>query len=172
MTTCKKCHRSSPCGCSDTPFTTNYNYISCTCPQTCAEYVYTGCVIYNGPELSGLNVIPGMNLNQVIQAIYLYQIDPACITTTCHAPFVLISATTATSIKVSWASVAEATSYIVRYQEVASPGFVTLPAVSNSTTSLNITGLTCGTVYEIIVQATFSTTNCDSLTITASTTAC
>jgi hypothetical protein len=175
MVKCTKCHKSSPCGCADTPFTTNYNYTTCTSQQICDEYVYTSCVIYNGPELTGLNVIPGMNMNQVIQAIYLYQIDPACISTTCHSPFVNVLGTTATSINVGWASVAEAASYTVRYRDVSvSPpsAYTVLPAVSNSTTSLNITGLTCGTTYEIIVQAAFSTTDCDSLTITVTTSAC
>lgn len=172
MATCNKCHKSRPCGCSDTPFTTNYNYISCSCPQTCAEYTYTGCIIYDGPELSNLNVIPGMNLNQVIQAIYLYQISPDCITTTCHSPFVYINGVTATTVKVAWASVAEAANYTVFYQDVDNPGFVSVGPLSNLTTSLNITGLTCGTTYEIYVQANFSTTDCNSITITASTSAC
>ena len=172
MANCSKCQKSSPCGCSDTPFTTNYNYLSCTCPETCAEYVYTGCVIYNGPELTGLNVIPGMNLNQVIQAIYLYQIDPACITTTCHAPFVLISGQTTTSIKVGWASVPQTLNYTVSYRVAGDPTWIDLTPVTNTVTSLNITNLTCGTTYEIKVNAAFSTTDCDSLTITASTSAC
>ena len=174
MTKCNKCQKSSPCGCGDTPFTTNYNYTSYTCPEPCSEYVYTSCIIYNGPELAGLNVIPGMNMNQLIQAVYLYQIDPACITTTCHAPFVSIIGQTSTSINVGWASVAEAASYTVRYQDtsVIPAVWITLPAVLPGTTNLNITGLTCGKTYEIIVQANFSTSDCDSLTISASTLTC
>ena len=115
-----------------------------------------------------------MNLNQIIQAIYLYQIDPACISTTCHSPYVNILGQTSTSINVGWAAVEEAASYTVRYQDTSvSPAvWITLPTVSNSTTSLNITGLSCDTVYEIIVQAAFSTTSCDSLTIIASTLPC
>ena len=174
MVRCNKCHKARPCGCSDTPFTTNYNYANCTSQQACDEFVYSGCVIYNGPELTGLNIIPGMNLNQIIQAIYLYQIDPACISTTCHSPYVNILGQTSTSINVGWAAVEEAASYTVRYQDTSvSPAvWITLPTVSNSTTSLNITGLSCDTVYEIIVQAAFSTTSCDSLTILASTLPC
>ena len=174
MVKCNKCHKARPCGCADTPFTTNYNYTNCTSLVNCDEFVYTGCIIYNGPELSGFNIIPGMNLNQVIQAIYLYQVSPACISTTCHSPYVSIVTQTSSSITVGWTLVDEALSYTVRYQDTsASPAvWVTLPTVANSINTLNITGLACGTVYEIIVQAAFSTTNCDSLTIVASTSAC
>lgn len=172
MVKCSKCQQTSPCGCSDTPFTTNYNYTSCTSPQTCAEYVYTGCVIYNGPELTDLNVIPGMNLNQVIQAIYLYQTNTGCITTTCHSPYVVILGQTTTSINVGWASVPLVLNYTVSYRVAGTLPWTTLTPVTNAITSLNITGLVCGTAYEIKVNAEFSTTDCDSLTITASTTAC
>lgn len=174
MVKCKKCHRVSPCGCSDTPFTTNYNYISCSSPDPCSEYLNTSCIIYNGPELTGLNVIPGMNLNQVIQAMYLYNIDPACITTTCHSPFVSILGQTNTSINVAWATVAEAASYTIRYREITNPAssFTVLLPVSNSLNNFNITNLTCGKNYEIIVQANFSSSDCDSISITASTLVC
>jgi hypothetical protein len=175
MVKCNKCQKASPCGCGDTPFTTNYNYASYTCPETCSEYIYTECVLYNGPELTGLNVIPGMNMNQVLQAVYLYQINPGCITTTCHSPFVSVLGKTATSVNIGWASVAEADSYTIRY--TTNPTTVpivwtTLPVVTNSTTSLNVTGLTCGTTYYFVVQANFSTSDCDSLIITAATSTC
>lgn len=174
MVKCTKCQKLSPCGCSDTPFTTNYNYTTCTSQQACDEFIYTSCVLYNGPELTGLNIIPGMTMNQVIQAIYLYQIDPTCISTTCHAPFVSVLGQTSSSINVGWASVAEAASYTVQYRDPSlSPStWITLPNVLNNITNLNITGLACGTTYEIYVTANFSVDSCNSLTITVSTSAC
>lgn len=173
MQKCNKCHKTAPCGCGDTPFTTNSNYGNCTVVQPCSEFMYSSCIIYNGPKLAGLNIIPGMNLNQVIQAIYLYDINEDCIITDCHSPFVQVNQTGLTNITVGWATVDEAGSYTVSYRDpLASPATWTNVDVLPSVTSYNIINLTCGTTYEIYVTANFSSSNCDSLTINVTTLNC
>lgn len=176
MAKCKKCN-SIKCHCADTPLTTVPLYqdtTTCPSPQICSEYIYTGCIVYNGPELTQINIVPGMNLNEVIQALVIMDINPDCITTTCPAVFVNIIKITGTTIDIGWNLIDEAISYTVSYaDESASPAvWVDLTAVLGPTSHLIITGLTCGTTYDIKVTTEYSDHTCESVIIRVTTSNC
>lgn len=173
---CRKCN-TIPCGCKDGPLTTIPLYqdsTTCPQPQICSEYTYTGCIIYNGPELTEVNIVPGMNMNEVIQALVLLNTNPACITTDCPAVFVNVIKITGTTIDIGWNQLSEAISYTVSYvEESASPGVWTdLAAVLPPTSHLIITGLDCATTYIIKVNTEYSDHTCDSVIIRVTTSAC
>lgn len=173
---CNKCKK-TPCGCLDKALTTPPLYqdsSTCSNPQICSEYVFTGCIIYNGPELVDINIIPGMNLNEVIQALVIMDINPACITTTCPAVFLNVIKITSTTIDIGWNLIDEAISYTVSYSsESDSPQVWTdLTTVMNPTNHLIITGLTCGVTYDIKVTTEYSDHTCESVVIRVTTLVC
>lgn len=70
--------------------------------------------------------------------------------TTCGVPASLASSNiTATSATVSWGAVTNAVSYNVQYKTSAATTFTTVNTTANS---LNLTGLTAGTIYNYQVQ--------------------
>lgn len=182
MSHCKKCGCTTPCGCQDTALTTiplTQDSATCPTPQVCSEFTYSGCIIYNGPEICDINIIPGMTLNQVIQALSLFVSDPDCITTTSHSPFVQVVTTTTTTITIGWALVAGAEFYVVSYlDDTQSPAvWVDSSQLSATTSQYVITGLECGTIYNIKVSALFDSPDdpppqCDSLIICVTTLDC
>jgi hypothetical protein len=119
MAICKKCKQTS-CGCSDTPLSTvPYSPSSTTCPspQVCSEYTYSGCIIYDGPEFAEYNIIPGMNMNQVIQALSLITTDINCVTHTSPAPLITIVSVTNTTVDISWLAVSDIEDYTFSYSD-------------------------------------------------------
>ncbi len=168
---CKKCNK-KVCGCEDTPFTTPPAYIG-TIFQECAENMYTGCVIYNGPELTEINIVPGMNLNQIIQALVLFDTNEPCITSTCQSTFVYVKSTGRTTIDIGWALVPEVVTYTVSYmEEDLSPAVWTTQDVGPTSSHLVLTGLICGTTYLLKVTANCASSSCDSVTIRVTTSDC
>jgi len=176
---CNKCRKSVPCGCADVALTTVPTYqdsTTCPTPQICAEFTYTGCVIYNGPELTELNISPGMNMNQVIQALVLLNLNPACITTTCPSVLLNVIKTTKTTIDIGWLALPSVVTYTFSYLDTtASPEvWVDITDISPSAVHYNLTGLTCDTPYEIKITANYADPEeaCTSLTILVSTLSC
>lgn len=171
---CKKC-RNIPCSCADSAMTTTpYDTANCPTPQVCSEFIYTGCIIYNGPELVEINIVPGMTLNEIIQAQLIYLNNSPCMTTTCPAVFVNVIKITSTSIDIGWNTISEAESYLISYSdEAGSPQvWLNLPLVTNPTNHLVITGLTCESTYNIRVTANYSSSFCDSVVIRVTTSSC
>lgn len=179
MKVCKRCS-TVPCGCADGPLITTPLYqdtSTCPSPQECAEFVYTGCIIYNGPELTQINIFPGMNLNQVIQTLVLNDIDPSCVTTTCSAPLIFVIKITGTTIDLGWSlcpDCSDSAVYTVSYmEEDASPStWIDLTSVISPTSHQIITGLDCNTVYNLKVSAEYSDHTCESLIIKVTTSNC
>lgn len=174
MSTCHRCKCDTrACGCQDGPLTTIPLYQdSSTCPnaQVCAEFTYTGCIIYNGPQIVGMEITPGMNFNQVLQA--LVRLDtgsPPCSTTSL---LLLLNTITKTTIDVGWQLISSAVSYTVKYSVTGSGVWTSLTSVSPSTAHLTIPSLACATSYDIRVTVNYATSACDSLTIRVSTLTC
>ncbi len=82
---------------------------------------------------------------------------PNCIPPSCGTPTgVTVSSITTTSAVISWAAVAGAAGYTIRY---CVSGSTTWTTTTSATTSVTITGLTSGVVYAVQVQANCSSTS-------------
>lgn len=179
MRVCKRCS-AVPCLCKDGPLITPPLYqdsSTCPAPQICSEFVYTGCVTYNGPELTQINIFPGMDMNQVIQTLVIYDIAPECVTTPCSAPLITVIRVTSTTIDIGWSlcpDCEDTAIYTVSYMvEDASPAtWNDLTSVIAPTSHQVITGLECETIYLIKVAAEYSDHTCESLIIRVTTETC
>ena len=150
---------------------------TCPAPQICSEFVYTGCIIYNGPELTQINIFPGMDMNQIIQTLVINDIDPACVTTPCSAPLISVIKITGTTIDIGWSlcpDCSDSAIYTLSYMvEDASPSiWIDLTSVIAPTAHLIITNLDCNTIYLIKVSAEYSDHTCESLIIRVTTSNC
>ncbi len=152
---CHKCGKqTSACGCHDTPLTTAPTDYSSTCPepQVCSEFTYSGCIIYNGPPIPIMGLVPGMTLNEVLQNIINTGGCVSTITTpTCLSTTLSIIKITSTSIDIGWEEVSYATGYIISYDDGS--GAQTI-SVGPSITHKIITGLDPDTDYDITVSVT------------------
>ncbi|MFM7054383.1 MAG: fibronectin type III domain-containing protein [Bacteroidota bacterium] len=93
-------------------------------------------------------------------------------TSTCNPPSGITATNiTTNSVTISWGAVAGATGYNVRYRIAGAAGWMT---TSSSTSSINLSNLTCGSTYEVALQSICSntTTSVFSAPITFATLAC
>lgn len=174
MGCCRRCGQ-RVCGCSDTPYTTatiplDFSY----CPQVpaCSEYTYTGCILYNGPELPALGILPGMTLNEVIQRQIIYSVNPTCVDPDypCQAVTNLqVLATSGSSVSLIWTPVQSDNSYILYYKVTGTGFYSSIYLPSSATNSYILSGLLAGTNYDIYLAADCSPGTCLSVVIRVST---
>lgn len=151
MSCCRKCNK-NPCGCKDTPLTTAPIDYSSTCPepQICSEFTYSGCIIYNGPAIPIMGLVPGMTLNQVIQNILNTGGCVSTLTTPdCLSTTLTVIKITSTTIDIGWTAVSLATGYDINYNDGS--GVQTI-SVGPTITHKILTNLTPNTNYDITVD--------------------
>ncbi len=177
MSKCKKacgCKCSLPCGCGDKPYVTN-STIECPTPEKCSEFIYTSCIVYDGPSIPDVGIITGMSYNEVIQRSILYVTSAPCTTQnspTCTSPVVSVVTITATTVKVSWLALPDNTNtvgFTVSYSLAGAGSYTDLTQQGPSALSNTITGLTAGTAYDIKVTTNCASSDCDSVVITVTT---
>lgn len=175
MSNCRRCRCSeSSCGCSDGPLlTTSLPQTSSTCPtpQVCSEFTYSGCIVYNGPSLVDVNIYPGMDMNQVIQSLMLYISNAGCAVGD-GAVFINANYVTLTSFNVVWNLMSSAVTYDVHYSVTGSGTWTNITGISPTTANQAVTGLTCGTSYDIYVTVNYTLSSCDSQHIRLTTLDC
>ena len=170
---CNRCGcKTTSCGCDHPLVTTSGDY--CSGPPRCSEYIETGCILYSGPDILLYNITNGMPLNEVIGKLLLAVVSPGCVL---QDPlpdaegvcFITVDGVTTTTISISWPLVAPALTYTVYHRVLNTGLFVASSALSSTTSSYTLTGLTTGTVYEIYITAIAATNQCDSLVFEIST---
>jgi hypothetical protein len=134
-------------------------------------------MIYNGPEILDFCITPGMNFNDVIQALILAQLNPDCVTTACpiHSPYISIGTVNGTTMQIKWGGMDDILYYTLNYgDEDGSPFAWTTVAVDPSATNYTVTGLVCGTTYLVKVSVTYGSNpdTCESVTIKVTTSDC
>ena len=176
MSKCHKCNKDQPCGC-DPPLRTT-SFPDCVSANICSEFVYTGCIIYNGPEFTDLNIAPGMTLNQVIQALGIMILaggsDHYCYNTNLSvslSPILSIINIDKTSIDIGWIAISNVDDYTFSYSD-DDWATQTDISVASSATHYKVTGLTCGITYSFMVSANHSPSICLSIKINVTTLAC
>jgi len=115
---CKKC-KSSPCACADHGLITPCSYDDCAQPsESCEEVLCAECVAYCGPTFQItnpadstdilFNVYTGDRLEETLQRIALYMVNPACADPDEHHSVwhVMVTNVTNDGVKVSWDGVA------------------------------------------------------------------
>lgn len=176
---CSKCQNTSTsnCGCKDSAYTTAKTYTcppdqQCPVPNPCSEYVDTRCTYYNGAGIWEMGIEDGRSLQSIIQQLIIRTGDtPECADpcSDCQATWNVfpVSATSST-INISWEPSATANTYQVEYQALpinpCTLGTWTL-ITPQTTTSVNIGGLTSNTYYLIRVNSICDEGNCYSVTI-------
>jgi len=111
---CTKC-KSSPCACADHGLTTPCSYPVCDPPsESCEEVVCAECVSYCGPTFQitnpadptdiQFNVYTGDRLEEILQRIALYMVNPACADPDDHHSVwhVMVTNVTNDGVTVSW----------------------------------------------------------------------
>ena len=163
---------SLPCGCADQAYTTTPQDLGCSTPQTCSEFVYTSCIIYNGPEIPELCLIPGMNLNAVFQRQFLASMGSPCGTCTgdetCTPVVVKFLSVTNTTIDVGWELPADNTNtagFTAQYSLAGAGSFTSVTQTGPSSTHTVITNLTANTEYDVLVSTNCASSDCDSIII-------
>ncbi len=167
---CTKC-KSSPCACADHGLTTPCSYPVCDPPsESCEEVVCAECVSYCGPTFQitnpadptdiQFNVYTGDRLEEILQRIALYMVNPACADPDDHHSVwhVMVTNVTNDGVTVSWdgAAVFPLTPLIPQckginvYSSQTSGVWVlanTSAPLLPTETSLSIISLDPGTVY-------------------------
>lgn len=170
---CKKCKSSVPCGCEDTPYVTYTVPSDCNPKPVCSDVIPTGCVIYNGPELTLYGIVPGMTMNEVLQRILIGATNPECVTSdgsaTCLSPILTVISVTTTSIDIGWSLVPDVTvDYYIEWSDGITGGTA---SVGPTITHYKITDLDPNTEYSIRVDTDCSPGSCQSLFIKVKTNA-
>lgn len=172
---CSTCNKSK-CGCKDTALTSIPQYqcppdLDCPVPSPCDEYYDSRCVLYNGAEITDLNIQDGASLQSIIQRLVLAVTgNISCVTGACQATFNLFPASiTATTITMSWEPSATATDYQLEYKTVPAVSWNIFP-IQTTTTGV-ISGLTAGTEYLVRVNSLCGGPNCYSVTLKITTSA-
>jgi len=172
MSTCRRCNCDlKTCGCQDGPLTTHSESLTCPSPQICSEFIYTGCIIYNGPELADIDIRPGMTMNQVIQSLALnFTLSPANVCATTDAVILTVTNISKTGMQINWLEVADAINYTLYY---SLDGVTWISEVFDSSVLYKVlTNIVCGTTYQIYVTVDYPLGTCSSLTILVPTLDC
>lgn len=159
---CTKC-KSDPCACADHGLTTPCSYDDCTQPsESCEEVVCAECVSYCGPYFQvtdpssptdiQFNVYTGDRLEEILQRIALYMVDPACADPQDHHSVwhVQLSNITNDGVTISWNGVASQSVGLNIYWSITSGVWVlanTAGILPTTITSYNITNLQPATEY-------------------------
>lgn len=159
---CKKC-KSSPCACADHGLVTPCSYDDCTQPsESCEEVLCAECVAYCGPTFQItnpadstdilFNVYTGDRLEETLQRIALYMVNPACADPDEHHSVwhVMVTNVTNDGVKVSWSGIAPQSAGLnVSWSQTSGVWVIanTSGPLTTSDTSLTITDLDPSTVY-------------------------
>ncbi len=95
---------------------------------------------------------PGYDYNSGYGIIQAYQAASKVVSGSCGTPSPNASNITATSATISWAAVSGANNYDVDYKKNAASTWINA-ATGTTATSLNLTGLTAGTIYNCRVRS-------------------
>jgi len=159
---CKKC-KSSPCACADHGLVTPCSYDDCVQPsESCEEVLCAECVAYCGPTFQVtnpadptdilFNIYTGDRLEEILQRIALYMVDPACADPDEHHSVWHVQVTNVTNdgVKVSWSGIAPQSAGLnVSWSQTSGVWVIanTSGPLTTSDTSLTITDLDPSTVY-------------------------
>lgn len=166
------CNSQKKCGCSDTPFTTQYlcgtNTSNCPTPELCPETFSSDCAVYMGDTIVDLDIHKGDRFTQIIQKLALMVVNSTCGITseTCNAVTNLrTNGITTTSIALLWDIIGTPDSFVLEYKEVDAVSWSESASLPNTTTGLTLSGLTAGATYHIRVDSICGENDCYSLTI-------
>jgi len=171
---CNSCGSNQSCGCKDGPLTTVPGCpcppdANCPVPQKCVEAVSAGCVILKDYTIVDTNFPEGGNMEQLLQMISLFLIDPTCITPggSCQSvPYIYPYSITSSSIAVAWVASATAVDYQVEYRHISQVVWTLMPnqftPVPNTAV---ISPLLPNETYFIRVNAFCAVGNCYSVTL-------
>lgn len=169
MSTSKKCGHSVPCGCNDTPFTTQPPCESGTpnCPvEKCPETFCGECVIHCNDTIIDSGIENGDSMLTVLQRLTIAALDPTCINL---SPVGLKSEQiTSSTIEISWLPRATAIDYTVEYKKPADVSWTIMTPTTPSGNNIEkevIGSLDSESDYHIRVMANDGSTTCYSVTI-------
>ena len=188
MAVCKNC-KCEPkyCGCADKAVPVappcGQGTDDCPVPEPCAETFSAECIIYTGDTMPEYGISKGDRLDDIIQRIVLYQVNPGCIkpwesgslppnpgndciaVTGLHTDYI-----SASQIKLLWTASPTAVGYVIEYIKITDMpgpwtyiGTTTLPITTTYYTVGNLQS--CTTYYFRIKSVCLGGGLCNSVVI-------